>query len=430
MKYRLHMRLLCVLLVTLLLVGIVTPVFACIRDNDGNVPMEDKLYDVRYWRQGWVPDTGDETITLKSGSSTIKRAACSHFSMSYALVKMGFLNPANGDTPMTHIEKARNHNAFRTDWGYYEFAYVDEMYEGVVYAGVDYNVSGLSPAEGLTYVKGKMSEGYYVIGIVKTKDTNGHCIFFDGVKTDGTMSIGDSWANYLTWEGYYGKSETNTEWKYLELLKYSEAPCNTQPSIYETRSADVETPTDPSTGGTTTPSIPNEDGELRDITEEEVVQYQNLVQEKQLYGMPQLSNLASGAILPEFADLDGLTQSELSSLAAIQVMKDADKITIDKVAGAISVFAGIVLVLYAVALIVAFIFDSVNYFIDIELVTLLTFGNIKVVRDKNDYEKTAGKKGYATIAKLLIVIIVVAVAGICLINGTVLRLLYKIAGVI
>ena len=349
--------------------------------------------------------------------------------MAYALVKMGFLNPANGDTPMTHIEKAREHNAFRTDWGYYEFGNACSMYNGVVYKGVDYNVSGLSPAEGLTYVKGKISEGYYVIGIVKTKDTNGHCIFFDGVKTDGTMSIGDSWANYLTWEGYYGKEETNTEWKYLELLKYDTKPCNEQPSIYSTSGGNHGTTT-PTTPSETPPNEEDEDVNLRDVTDEEIVKYQNLVQEKQLFGMPQLSHLADGAILPEFADINGLTQSELNSLAAIQSFKDADKLTLDRVASAVSVFMGLVLITYAIALIVAFVFDSVNYFLDIELVTLLTLGHIKLVRDKNDYEKTSGKKGYATIAKLFIIITVVIVVGICLINGTILRLLYKLAGVL
>lgn len=205
---------------------------------------EDAVKNVEHWAQGLMPYTGDELIHNMGGSSSIKNAACSHFAMSYALVKMGYLNPEDGDTPMTHIELARENKAFYTEWGYYNFAKAPDMYEGVTYEGRRY-VSHLGKNEGLEYVKDLMNEGYYVIGIVVTPDTGGHCIFFDEVLEDGDVSIGDSWFEGTKWSDYYG--DTDTRWSYLEVLSCDGKPSNEQPSIYyleteETELEDIEIP--------------------------------------------------------------------------------------------------------------------------------------------------------------------------------------------
>ena len=208
---------------------VAVPTYSCYTVPEG-MAEEDVVQDVRYWKQGIIPFTDDELITGKSGSSTIRRAACSHFAMAYALVKMGYLNPFEGDTPVTHIENAREHNAFRTEWGYYAFEDSAKLYEGITYVGVEY-ISYMSRDEGLEYVKGLMEQGYYVIGIISTPDTGGHCIFFDGINEDGTVSIGDSWFNGITWEEYYGT--VDTQWSYLEVLKCEDKPLLEQPSIYD-----------------------------------------------------------------------------------------------------------------------------------------------------------------------------------------------------
>lgn len=376
------------------------PSYACIRET-GSLPQEELDRTVKYWRQGVVP--ADNSLIHSETDRTIRRAACSHFSMAYALVKMGILVPSNGDTPITHIIKAREYHAFRVNWGYYEFAKAPEMYPGVQYLGVDYNVDGLSASEGLAYVKGKMQEGYYVIACVRTQDTNGHCIFFDGINEDGTTSIGDSWANGLTWEHYYGASGTQTVWGYLELLKCESKPFNEQPSIYE-------------------------ETELRDVTDEEVEEYNTLVARKGLTGMPKTTDLAQYARVPNLPDIEGLTQSDVNSLTSIKHNLADKKLSLGEFGSAVASFFGIVLIVYGVLLLLAFLFDSVNSFIDISLVTLLTLGFVKVVRDKNDYEKDKAQKGYVTILKLAFIIIVVVIIGVLLLNGTVLKLLYKIVG--
>ena len=101
-------------LICLVAGAVITPSFCCLF-GDGSMTQEEMDKDVRYWRQGSVP--ADNSLIHSGTDRTIGRAACSHFAMSYALVKMGYLNPANGDTPITHIEKARTYNAFRVNWG-------------------------------------------------------------------------------------------------------------------------------------------------------------------------------------------------------------------------------------------------------------------------------------------------------------------------
>lgn len=370
--------------------------YSCIYDNSLSQEKLDR--DVRYWKQGRVPND-NSLITGKGNSQTIGEAACSHFAMSYALVKMGILNPENGDTPITHIEKAREYSAFRQDWGYYEFAKAPEMYDGIIYEGVDMNVDELNAADGLAYVKGLLAKGYYVIAIVYNSNTKGHCIFFDGINEDGTMSIGDSAYEGTTWEECYG--DTETYFYYLELLRYDKKPSNAQPSIYS-------------------------DNILKDkIPEEDIERYNSLVKEKDLTGMPLKSNIKQYAKIPIYKSADSLMQHEKDSVVAIKEQHDSKTITVSKLIGSIASFIGIILVVYAIFLIACFVLDCVNSFSDIDFVKMATLGHIKVVMDKTDYEGSF-RKGYVTIVKLFIIVAVVFTAGILLINGTILRFLYYV----
>lgn len=373
--------------------------YACLPKDDSK-SQEEMDHDVRYWQQGIVPYTGDEKIYNSDSSATIYSSSCSHFAMCYALVKMGYLNPAV-DTPMTHIRKAREFSAYRTDWGYFEYGCVEEMYPGVVYHGVDYNVRGLSTEDAVSYIKGKMNEGYYVIADVsKTDGTGAHMIFFDGINEDGSLSIGDSARRCLTWEEYYGTSDRVGVF-YLELLKCVDKPFAEQPSIYASNT-------------------------LRGVSSSEVTEFNTLIKEKELTGMPQTSNLSSFARLPSIADRSDLSLSEVGTIDAIKGHKDADKTTLADVARWISSFAGIMVLCYAALLLLAFLFDMVNSFIDISLVSLLTFGSIKVVVDKNDLTPEAKKQGHASIGKLFVIIAICVLIGVTLVSGLLLRLLGSI----
>lgn len=384
-------------------------VYAFEADTSGT-SAEELSKDPKYWWQGHIPNTGSETITLKAGSDTIGGGACSHFAMTYALVKMGIFNPKNGDTPYTHIKNAREKNAFMTDWGYFDFTRVNELYPDVSFEGRDNNVQGMSAADGLTYVKGKMSEGYYVIGIVYgSVSRNGHCIFFDGVNSDGKMSIGDSGYIGLTFEDVYMQS-TNY-FNYLELLKCKGKDINSQPSIYD-------------------------DTALRGVSTTEVVEYKNLVKEYELTGMPTKSNLQEGVVRPEINSINDLTEDEKLVVSSIKETKDAEKLDWFQIAKNVISFIGFLLLVYDLLLIVFYVFDRVNSFLNISLVSLITLGRIKVAL-KEDFAELSKEdrksNGYITLGKFIAIILVIGTLGGLMLSGTisywVYLLIQKVNGV-
>lgn len=364
-------------------------------DGEEGVSAEELSKDPKYWKQGYVPATGSETITLKGGSDTIGEGACSHFAMTYALVKMGIFNPKNGDTPYTHIKNAREKNAFMTNWGYFDFTRVDELYPDVSFEGRDENVHGMSASDGLKYVKGKMAEGYYVVGVVYgSVSDNGHCIFFDGVNSDGKMNIGDSGYSGLTFEDVYMQS-TNY-FNYLELLKCKGKDINSQPSIYD-------------------------DTVIRGVSTREVVEYNHLVEEYDLTGMPTKSNLTKDVVRPCIKVENNLTENEKLALASIKETRDSNKLDWFQMAKNVISFLGFVLLVYDLLLLICYVFDRVNSFINVSLVNTITLGHIKVA-PKDDFaelmKKDKNDKGYVTLAKLIVIILVIGILGGLMISGT------------
>lgn len=355
--------------------------------------------DIRFWWQGRVPA---DNSAICPGGSGIGEAGCSHFAMSYALVKMGIFNVKNGDSPITQIENARKSNAFLTSWGYYDFSKSEEMYSGIKYLGWDTDVAGLGSEEAITYIKGLLAKGKYIVGIVNGP-MGGHCIFFDGVNDDGTVSIGDSAFNGLTWDVTYGAM--GATFQYLEVMEYT-IPSNEQPSIYD-------------------------DTALRNNPEEDVKDIENfntLVEEWGLTGMPSKSSLSEKVVLDNLVlpQRYELTKSELSSLEAIQESRDAGKVSILKIISVGFSLLGIVLIVYAVLLMLLYLFDEVSPF-DISLVGVLTLGHIKIVSSEylSEYGSQGYNKGYFSNKKLFVVILVIFVIGVMMVSGVLYKILLR-----
>lgn len=396
-------RVLVILMSVLMIICVsVTDVSACLYPQNGESASELEN-DIRYWHQGVIP-ADNSLITGQAGSDTIGQGACSHFAMTYALVKMGIFDPSKGDTPITHIQNARDKNAFLTGWGYFDFSRVNELYSNVTYEGRDNNVSGMGETEGLAYVKGKMNEGYFVVGIVYGNLTSGHCIFFDGINEDGTTSIGDSAFGGLTWEEVY--SGQNTYFSYLELLKCDGVDFNSQPSIYD-------------------------ENALRGTTTSEMQEYYKLVKEWDLKGMPTKTNLSEGIVKPEFFGDDSLSQEELLAVQNIKDYKDADKMSAFATVKMVISIIGFLLITYGLLLVIAYVFDRANSFIDLSMVGFLTFGKMKIV-SKDDWgtisDETKKSKGYMTVAKLFIISFVIILVGSLMVSGLLSQWVFKLVG--
>lgn len=99
-------------------------------------------------------------------------------------------------------------------------------------------------------------------------------------------------------------------------------------------------------------------------------------------------------------------------------------------------FIGFLLLVYDFLLIVFYVFDRVNSFLNISLVSLITLGRIKVAL-KEDFAELSKEdrksNGYITLGKFIAIILVIGTLGGLMLSGTisywVYLLIQKVNGV-
>ena len=158
----------------------------------------------------------------------------------------------------------------------------------------------------------------------------------------------------------------------------------------------------------------------------------NFVEEGDLAGMVEDALFWQGSRRLVSADRDNLSDSEILNIEKIGNMKDAGKLTVEKVTGVAQTALGIIVLAYALILFAGFIFDRVNTVFEISLVTLFSFGYIKIAR-REDYEEVlrtngvkAIEKGYMTVVKFLIIELVLVAIGSALLSGIIFYLIIKL----
>ena len=158
----------------------------------------------------------------------------------------------------------------------------------------------------------------------------------------------------------------------------------------------------------------------------------NFVEEGDLAGMVEDALFWQGSRRLVSADRDNLSDSEILNIEKIGNMKDAGKLTVEKVTGVAQTALGIIVLAYALILFAGFIFDRVNTVFEISLVTLFSFGYIKIAR-REDYEEVlrtngvkAIEKGYMTVVKFLIIELVLVAIGSALLLGIIFYLIIKL----
>ena len=375
---------------------------------------------VEFWNQGYPAET------IHSGTGcTFQAAGCSTYSALYIAVKTGHIDPKKGENIDTFKVLAREKNMYWSDPNYY-FAYdrINELYSDMEYVGrkledgvvVD---SSMSYDDAITCIKKYMSDGYYIMGVINVTGTNiCHCIFFDGINEDGTLSIGDSgYSSGITMESLYSDKypKTSMFFSYVEIMTCKDKPCNKQPSIYDGNAL-----------------RDGAGGNSKDEEDEKIdAEYTRIVEEWQLEGMPSRSiltndipeNLVSG-LLPEWAQLELPGQN---ALTAIQENVEMDRVSVYSIANTFLSYIGIVLIVYSMFLAVAYYFDVFNP-IDISLLGVLTLGNIKVIKSDDDLSliDKPEKRGYMKSKKIFVIIVVIFIMGCLLISGNILSGLYKL----
>lgn len=376
----------------------------------------EQLKHVEYWTQ--FDDPWAEDPINGSSSSSFHNAGCSTYSMAYALVKMGILNPKGGDTCKTLVDKARSAGIYDSSgtysW-YFNYSRISELYPDVEYVGRG-DGGDMSAEDFKVWAKAKINEGYYLIPCIYGGPTNGHMIFIDGFTSDDKMSTGDcGWGPGLTFEESYDNygSWKNMRISYTEMLKYTK-PCGSQPSIYD----------DTALRGTS------------EYTEADKAAYTDLVSEWQLEGMPAKSEILAKAEVHlqacKYNSKDNeLTLEEKIYMAEVLENRKADMPTFAQILSTILSVVGICLLVYALLLLLGFFLDKFNSFIDVSIVGILTIGRIKIVTKEERRQMSgeeAKRSGYSTGLKLFFFLLVLCIIGGLMLSGTILRLIYSVSG--
>ena len=152
--------------------------------------------------------------------------------------------------------------------------------------------------------------------------------------------------------------------------------------------------------------------------------------EDDLVGMPSEGILSQDALDLMMPDLSGLSQLDRNNLASIKGMMGEETPLALRIVGTASTVIGIILILYGIFLILGYIFDNVNSFIDINLISLLSFGSIKLL-SKEEYFALSkeDRKKYTSITKFYSIVAIVFVLGVLLVSGLVPKFIYKIISI-
>lgn len=149
----------------------------------------------------------------------------------------------------------------------------------------------------------------------------------------------------------------------------------------------------------------------------------NVLDEWDLVGMPVKSKLMDSVQAIELEDTSSLGVKENYS---IQVVRDdlytgrLESIIENARIGV--VFAGLLLIFYCILLFFAILFDKSNQFLEISLVSILTFGRLNY----SDEEYSNGTKSYAGTGKLFKSVVIILIVGMFLVSGGIFAYLSRI----
>lgn len=148
-----------------------------------------------------------------------------------------------------------------------------------------------------------------------------------------------------------------------------------------------------------------------------------ITKEWDLKGMPTKSGLTLDLKIPTLASRNDLTISEQYNLAQIgSDISLTNHFNAWTTVRTVIVFIGLVLMVYAIFLLIAVLFDNWNSFLNISLVRVLTLGainyskDIDAVIDEDNVDKVKGKK-YTSTKRMVVLIVVMFVFACILISG-------------
>lgn len=119
-----------------------------------------------------------------------------------------------------------------------------------------------------------------------------------------------------------------------------------------------------------------------------------------------------GMNLPTLDDLSIKDRQNVLGIAnTLQILKEEESLNNMRIG---VVFIGLFFLLYSIMLLLAWLFDKSNQFIEISLLGIISFGMLKF----SEEDETIGKKGYMNFKKLVVTEIVCLFTGLFLISGS------------
>lgn len=387
-------------------------------DIPEGMTLEEAAKDPKYWYQGVCPEGN---FQISPGSSTVGGAACSWFSASFCLVKMGLMIPPK-DNPIELIKWAQEDYVNRMI-GYPQF-HVEYNSLSQRYPGLEtkYNddLRGVCDYDKVKlYVKGKMSEKWFVaicVGQEYGGSDGAHWVAVDGFDKDGDIIIADS--AYSGWnepkkynaQGCYGNynSYAVNSVCHFALFRKDGADPNNCPSIY---------------GGKF------EGGDSTKLSDAEQEEYNKICEEYELKGLSGIveSNLLDGQKTLEFSDRRYLSQDKINQIENINDIQESSKPQIVTIVSIILRVIGILLILYSVLLLLCMMLDKVNNLFDFSFLTLVSLGTLKL-NNESTLSSDLRKKNHKSIKTILIIIGIIFLLGLVFLSDIVLKVIYSIVG--
>lgn len=164
--------------------------------------------------------------------------------------------------------------------------------------------------------------------------------------------------------------------------------------------------------------------DTEESTEEEVkTQAFKIVDEWDLTGMPSKSGILGDAKSISLPTYDDLTTGEKYSMSVIKsdISRNDGYGVIDNIRVGV-VFCGLLCICYGVFILVAYLFDRVNVFIDISLIGILTLGRVRYT----DEEYLIGKEGYASGGKVVKIALASFAVGVFLVSGGIFNIILRV----
>lgn len=178
-------------------------------------------------------------------------------------------------------------------------------------------------------------------------------------------------------------------------------------------------------------SLSNDTASSQDAKTTKKLSGKDVTTEWDLEGMPKKSGLVSKLKIPKLVTREGLSINEKVNLVEIgNDTAQTKEFNVWTKARAGLVFFGLLMMVYTLFLAMAMLFDKMNSFIDLSMVSVLTFGLIHYSDDAQDFDTSDSDIKYTSSKRMIVLILVLGIiAGLFISGGvlpSVMRTIYSI----